>query len=202
MKISINAHSSIQVDDMYFDPFMIYTKMKPAKYIFITHTHYDHLSIEDLQKVVGAKTIIIATPDAKDQLEPIFANKIIYVKPNDVLTLGTVHVKVFASYNKTKPFHPMDNNWVGYKVSKGDTSFIVPGDCDATKVLEKLSCNILFLPIGGTYTMNAKEAANLANKMKPDLAIPMHYGSIVGSKDDEAEFIKHLAPDIEYKIYL
>ena len=80
MKISINAHSSIQVDNMYFDPFMIDSKIKPAKYVFITHTHYDHLSPEDIAKVIDKNTTIIATPDAKDQLEPLFSNKIIYVK--------------------------------------------------------------------------------------------------------------------------
>lgn len=202
MKISINAHSSIQVDNMYFDPFMIDSKMKPAKYVFITHTHYDHLSPDDISKVIDKNTTIIATPDAKDQLEPLFANKIIYVQPGDDLTLGTIQVEVFASYNKNKPFHPIDNNWVGFKITKGKTSFIVTGDSDATKTLEKLSCDILFVPIGGTYTMTAKEAANLANKMKPSIVIPMHYGSIVGSKNDEDEFKKHLAPGIDCKIYL
>lgn len=201
-KISINSHSSIQIDNLYFDPFQITEKMKPAKYIFITHPHYDHLSIEDIKHVINSKTVIIATHDAKDKLETEFKNKIIYVKPNETLTLDYIDVETFASYNTDKNFHKKEFNWVGYKITLHGKTYAVVGDSDATKELEKLECDVLFIPIGGTYTMTASEAATLTNKIKPELVIPTHYNAIVGSKADESEFIKNLNSDIKYNILI
>lgn len=202
MNIKINAHSSIQIDGFYFDPFMITKKLAPAKYVFITHTHYDHLSADDLAKVVDENTILIAPKDAKQQLEEIFNNKIIYVKPGDNLTLGEAEVDVFASYNLNKDFHKKSSKWVGYKLTFHGTSYAVVGDTDVTPELEKLSCDVLLVPIGGTYTMTAEEAAKLANTIKPSLVIPTHYNAIVGSKKDEETFIKTLDKTIKYKILI
>ena len=202
MNININANSSIQIEDFYFDPFMITRKMPSAKYVFITHTHYDHLSPEALEKVVDKNTILIAPTDAKQQLEESFNNKIIYVKPGDKLTLDGVKVEVFASYNINKPFHQKSSNWVGYKLTHSGITYAVVGDTDATPELENLSCDVLFVPIGGTYTMNGEEAARLTNIIKPNLVIPMHYGSIVGTKEDEKIFLKLLDKEIKYQILI
>ena len=202
MNININAHSSIQIEDFYFDPFMITNKMPSAKHVFITHTHYDHLSPEDIEKVVDKNTILIAPTDAKQQLEESFNNKIIYVKPGDKLTLDGAKVEVFASYNINKQFHKKSSNWVGYKLTLSGITYAVVGDTDATPELENLSCDVLFVPIGGTYTMNGEEAARLTNIIKPNLVIPMHYGSIVGTKEDEKIFLKLLDKEIKYQILI
>ncbi len=202
MDISINSHSSIRIENLHFDPFQIKRKTKPAKYIFITHTHYDHLSIDDIKKICDKQTVFVAPADAKDQLENNFENKVIYVKPNESLTLGDILVKTFASYNISKQFHPKQNGWVGYKVTCHGTTYAIVGDTDITPELENLSCDVLFLPIGGTYTMTALEAATLANKIKPELVVPTHYGSIVGTKEDEAIFVKNLDPKIKHKILI
>ena len=203
MNIKINTHSSIQIDDIAFDPYGITDTTFKANYVCITHTHYDHLDIESIKNISNENTIIIATIDAKEPLEQNFSNKIIYVKPNEVLTFEDFALETFASYNINKQFHPKTNNWVGYKLIKNNKVYAVVGDTDATPELENLSnIDVLFLPIGGTYTMTATEAAVLANKVKPALVIPMHYGSIVGSKADETEFIKHLNADIKYEILL
>lgn len=202
MNVKINSHSSIRIEDLHFDPFQITEKTSPAKYVFITHPHYDHLSVEDIKKVSNKKTTIIATADAKEQLENNFENKIIYVKPNESLTLDDIQVETFASYNINKNFHKKEYNWVGYKVTIKGTTYAVAGDTDATPELERLMCDILFLPIGGTYTMTGAEAATLANKIKPMVVIPTHYNAIVGSKEDESEFIKNLNKDIKYKILI
>jgi len=202
MNIKINAHSSIQIEGFYFDPYMITKKISPAKYVFITHTHYDHLSIDDLAKVVDKNTILIAPKDAKHALEEAFNNKIIYVKPGDTITLGESEVEIFASYNTNKDFHKKSSKWVGYKLSYHGTTYAIVGDTDVTPELEKLTCDVLFVPIGGTYTMTAEEAAKLTNLIKPSLVIPTHYNAIVGSKKDEEIFIKHLDKSIKYKILI
>lgn len=202
MSISINSHSSIQIDNLYFDPFQIKKPLPPAKYIFITHSHYDHLSVEDIKKVCDKNTIIIAPKDCKETLESNFENKVIYVKPKETLTLGGVQVKTFASYNLNKVFHKKEMAWVGYKITYDGTSYAIVGDSDATPELEKLSCDVLFLPIGGTYTMTAEEAATLAKKVKPKLVIPTHYGSIVGTKNDAKTFVKALNKEVEHKLLI
>ena len=203
MKININTHSSIQVDDMAFDPYNASTLNFKAKYIFITHTHYDHLDISSIKNISDKNTIIIAPHDAKESLEKSINNKIICVKPYEQLTLGLLEIEVLPAYNINKQFHKKEYNWVGYKVFKNGKTFAVLGDTDATPELEELkNIDTLFIPIGGTYTMNAEEAATLTNKIKPNIVIPVHYNSIVGSKEDEQVFISKLNKDIKYQILI
>ena len=203
MNIKVNTHSSIQIENFAFDPYGITDTTFKAKYIFITHTHFDHLDIESIKKIIQDDSVIIAPTDAKKTLEENFKNKIFYVLPKDELNLHGVNVEVFASYNIDKNFHPKENNWVGYKIIYNGKSYAVLGDTDATPELENLtSVDVLFVPIGGTYTMNATEAATLANKIKPKLVIPVHYGSVVGTKEDEQTFISNLNPEIKYEILL
>ena len=202
MKININSHSSIQVDNIYFDPFQIKRARHNAKYVFITHTHYDHLSIEDIDKVITLDTVIITTPDAKQTLEEKYQNKIVYVTPGDNISLADIEVEVLPAYNINKEFHKKSSCWVGYKVIYNGSSFAVLGDTDNIPELNTLSCDYLFIPIGGTYTMNATEAASLTNKIKPKFVIPSHYNSIVGSKKDEQTFVKNLNKGIGVKILL
>ncbi len=218
MQISINSHSSIWVDDMVFDPYNISgneckifdTKKeklldekvkidgsKKAKYVLLTHTHYDHLSIEDLSKIIDNDTVIIATPDAKTELEKNFKNNDkFFIRPNEAMELDGITISTISSYNLNKDFHKKEFGWVGYKVTKNDETFAVVGDTDATPELENLTCDILFVPIGGTYTMTAEEASNVTNKINPKIAIPTHYGSIVGSKSDAEIFVKNLNKNI------
>lgn len=202
MKININSHSSIQIDDIYFDPFQIDKAKNNAKYIFITHTHYDHLSLEDIDKVVSDKTIFIAPPDAKETLENKYNNKIVYVSPYDNIFLSDIEVEVLPSYNINKAFHKKEFGWVGYKIIYNGKTFAVLGDTDNIPELRTLSCDYLFVPIGGTYTMSATEAAQLTNTVKPKIVIPVHYNSIVGNKEDEAIFIKNVDKQIQTKIIL
>ena len=202
MNISINSHSSVQIENLYFDPFNIAENMKPAKFIFITHPHYDHLSIEDIKKVCDKNTIFVATQDSAEKLKETFSNQIIIVKPNQSFDFDDLHVETFASFNTNKNFHRKEFGWVGFKVTLNNTSYAVVGDTDATDELSNLSCDVLFLPIGGTYTMNAHEAAELANKVKPKLVIPTHYNAIVGDKNDEKGFLESLDKNIEYKILI
>lgn len=202
MKINVNSHSSIQIDNIYIDPFQIKRAKHNAKYIFLTHTHYDHMSLEDIDKVITADTIIIATPDAKEALESKYNNKIVYVKPHDNISFSDIEIEVLPSYNINKEFHKKNFKWVGYKIIYNSKTFAVLGDTDNIPELSKLECDYLFVPIGGTYTMNAQEAATLTNKIKPKVVLPVHYNSIVGNKKDEATFVKLIDKTISIKIVL
>jgi L-ascorbate metabolism protein UlaG (beta-lactamase superfamily) len=203
MNININSHSSIQIDGIYFDPYNIKEKMPVAEMVFITHTHYDHLSVNDIKKIADKNTIFVATKDAKNTLEKEFPeNEKIYVSPNETFDIKTIHIETFPAYNIHKAFHKKEFGWVGYKITKDGLTFAVVGDSDATPELEKLKCDVLFVPIGGTYTMDGKEAASLANIIKPKLVVPTHYNLIVGSKADEKTFLSNLDKSIDFKIFL
>ncbi len=196
-------HSSIKLgEDIYIDPYNIQEK-NAAKYIFVTHSHYDHYSLKDILKIYSKDTTIVATQDVVEDLKN---NNIdcytIIVSPNQKLSVGDIVVETFASYNINKQFHPKQNNWVGYKFTIDSISYIITGDSDMTDELKSQKCDILFVPIGGTYTMNPIEAANLTNIIRPKLVVPTHYNAIVGDKTSEQQFLKALDKDIDYKIFL
>ena len=203
MMINVNNHSSIQINDIFIDPYGITETNKKAKYIFITHTHYDHLSLEDIKKIISKETIFVAPKDAQKTLEENFPNhEKFYVEPNQELKFDNFEVKVIPAYNINKNFHKKEFGWVGYVFKIDSITYTILGDTDEIPEHETLKTNVLFVPIGGTYTMNAEEAALLVNKIKPDLAIPVHYNAIVGSKEDEEIFLENLDKNIKYQIFL
>lgn len=218
MKISVNCHSSIQVDDLFFDPFKISSEpcdefdtklMKmtgekrilgknfKAKIVFLTHTHYDHLSEDDLLLVANDHTKFVAPLDAKDKLDALFPkNEKHFVVPNQKLNVGGVEIETFPAFNTNKNFHKPEYGWVGYKVNINGETCAVLGDCDALNEHKSLHPDVLFVPIGGTYTMNAAEAAALTNTIRPKMVVPVHYNTLVGSKEDEKIFASNLDPSI------
>ena len=107
-----------------------------------------------------------------------------------------------SAYNNNKRFHPKENNWVGYLIAIDGITYYIAGDTDITEENRQVKCDVAFVPIGGTYTMDYKEAAKLINEIKPKIAIPTHYASIVGTKEDGIKFAKLLEPEIEYKKFI
>ena len=101
-----------------------------------------------------------------------------------------------AAYNIGKKFHPQANQWVGYVVTVAGRRVYVAGDTDDTPEARAVRCDAAFLPAGGTYTMTASEAAALANAIHPQVAVPTHYGSIVGEMADGDTFAAALAGGI------
>lgn len=191
--ITVNCQSSIRIEDgglvVYFDPLKI-TEQHDANYIFITHSHWDHFSLEDMQKVINDSANIIAPRDVYNKLMKtgFDTSKLHCVQPYDELDLDGIHVRAVPAYNTNKDFHPKANNWVGYVVTINNATYYIMGDTDALPENESIRCNTLFIPIGGTYTMDATEAANFTNKIHPTTAIPIHYGMVVGTHDD---FVKY-----------
>lgn len=200
--ITINCHSSIKFSkglNIYFDPFRIKENMNDADLIFCTHTHYDHFSEEDISKIKKDSTKIIITKDGKEKaINAGFLHEdIVLVEPNKEYNVMGMLVKTVNAYNENKQFHPKDNLWVGYIIEIDKVSYYIAGDTDINEDNRKVSCDVAFLPIGGTYTMNATEAASLANEIKPKIAVPTHYGEIVGEKADVIEFKNILNSNIE-----
>lgn len=206
-KIEVLCHSSIKITKgviIYFDPFKIKKEYHDADLIFITHSHYDHFSPEDINKVRKEGTIIIATEDLLDKLLTLGFTKesIIIVKQNENFNVKDINFKTIPAYNTNKNFHPKENNWVGYLLTLDNTTYYIAGDTDITKENRKVRCDVAFVPVGGTYTMTVEEAAKLINEIKPKIAIPTHYGEIVGDTSDGERFVKLINTDIEYKVFI
>ena len=122
--------------------------------------------------------------------------------PNNNYIIDNIKFNTIPSYNLNKNFHPIDNNWVGYVIEIDNIKYYIPGDTDLTEETKEVKCDILFVPIGGTYTMDYKEAASLTNTIKPKIVIPMHYGRIVGNKEDADKFKELVGNDITCKIMI
>lgn len=200
-KISINAHSSICIDGepkIYIDPYMMREEPKDADIVFITHDHFDHLSKEDLEKVCKEDTVVVVPESCADSAVDAGVPKthLRTMNAGDVLELGGVSAEGVPAYNIKKEFHPKKNGWLGYVLTIDDTRIYIAGDTDDTAAVENVKCDIAMVPIGGTYTMNAVEAASVVNKMKPKTVIPTHYGSVVGEIGDENKFMEKIDPDI------
>ncbi len=205
--IFVLTHSSIKIKNsktIYFDPFKIDKNYNDADYIFITHSHYDHYSEEDIKKVRKKETKIIITSDLKEKVKELgFENSnIIIVTPNEKYIIDTLKIETIPAYNNEKQFHPKSNNWVGYIIEINGEKYYIAGDTDITEENKSINCDVAFLPIGGTFTMNYEEAAKLTNIIKPKIVIPIHYGSIVGNREDAEKFIKLINKDIRCEIKL
>ena len=129
-------------------------------------------------------------------------DKVKTIYPNNSYMLDKINFETIPAYNINKQFHPKENGWVGYILEIEGVKYYIAGDTDITEENQKVKCDIAFIPVGGTYTMDFKEAAELVNEISPKIAVPTHYGSIVGTKQDGVEFIKLLKPEIKGEILM
>ena len=205
--VEVLCHSSIKFNKekiIYIDPFKIKESYNDADLIFITHEHYDHYSEDDIDKVKKPETVFIVPETLLTRLlaKGYDKNYIVPVQPNKQYTVQGINVETIPAYNINKHFHPKSNGWVGYIIEINNTKYYVAGDTDVTEENEKVKCDVAFLPVGGTFTTDYQEAAYLANKIKPQVAIPIHYGSIVGTNQDAINFVNLLQPTIKGMILL
>ena len=195
--IQVLCHSSIKINEgkvIYFDPFKINKQYNDADIIFITHDHYDHYSEEDIDKVIKPDTTIVIPEGMQVKLlkKGIKNSNIITVEPEKTYVVEGLKFETIPAYNVNKAFHPKDNGWVGYILEIDGIRYYIAGDTDITEENKRVKCDIAFVPVGGTYTMDFKEAAELVNEIKPKVAVPIHYGSIVGTNEDAINFQKLL----------
>ena len=205
--IQVLCHSSIRIKkDMtiYFDPFQINHDYNDADILLITHDHYDHYSEEDIDRVVKKDTIVVAPMDLKEKLlnHGFQIEQIVLVEPNQTYQVKGIEVHTIPAYNTNKAFHKKEYGWVGYLITLDGTVCYVAGDTDITKENLQVRCDVAFVPVGGTYTMTYEEGARLVNQIHPKIAIPIHYGSIVGTKEDGKKFSELLDPDITCQIFI
>ena len=200
IRISWLGHDCFRIKDsktIYIDPYQI-AGGEPADILLISHEHYDHCSIEDARKITSPSTVVITTEACKESLSTLKVREIKSVKPGDKQVVGDVSIEAVPAYNVNKfrapgkVFHPKEDQKVGFIVTLKGVRVYHTGDSDLIPEMKDLKADVALLPVSGTYVMTAEEAAEATKVIKPKLAIPMHYGAIVGSEKD-AEKFKRLA---------
>ncbi|MBQ9302577.1 MBL fold metallo-hydrolase [Butyrivibrio sp.] len=192
--IEVFTQSSIRIKSsqgtIYLDPFQIKTEPHDADYILITHDHYDHFSVDDIRKIAKISTILVVPARMEDDAKELANDvaSIVTVKPGVYKEISGLEIETIPAYNTVKPFHPRRAEWVGYILRADGKRIYVAGDTGLTKEARQVKCDIALLPVGGTYTMDTRRAAELANTIRPEYVIPTHYGSIVGKQSDGQTF--------------
>jgi L-ascorbate metabolism protein UlaG (beta-lactamase superfamily) len=177
---------------VYIDPWGV-TDPAPADLILITHAHFDHFAPEEIERLRTATTKLVAPKDVAAEL----SGDVTAVAPGESHEIGGFRFETVPAYNIVEErleMHPKRNGWVGYVFEYGGRTYYHGGDTDALPELESLSTQVAMVPIGGTYTMDAREAAGLVKAMGPELAVPMHFGFVVGSPSDAERFRELAAP--------
>ena len=208
--IELIAQSAIRIKNqenkiIYFDPFKLENQYKSdADYVFITHQHFDHFSPKDILIIKNENTKIIAPKDLETEIEKLDFQKdnVLLVEPSREYNIDEIKFSTIHAYNINKNFHKKEFNWVGYVVEVDNEKIYVAGDTDNTEEARNVECDIACVPIGGTYTMTYKEAVDLILAIKPKVAIPIHYKTIVGSEEDAQNFKELLKNDVEVKILM
>jgi L-ascorbate metabolism protein UlaG (beta-lactamase superfamily) len=177
------------------DPFQINTK-RPADLILITHEHFDHCSPEDVAKIQHKETTIVTDAASAKKLR----GDVRIVAPGDSIKVKGMDIEVGPAYNTNKDFHPKKAAMLSFVVSLDGVRYYHAGDTDYIPEMNDLRVDVAFLPVSGTYVMTAEEAIRAARSIKPLLAIPMHYGAIVGSEADAVKFAEALRGQIEVVI--
>ena len=199
MKIEVLNHASIKLTNdkvIYFDPYDIKDELHDADYIFITHDHYDHYDEESIKKVRKDNTKIIVPLCLKDKEHDLL------VEGYRMYGIDDIKFVTVPSYNTNKDFHPREKYYVGYNILLDNEYYYIMGDTDETEEALQVKCDICFVPIGGTFTMDYLEASEYINKIKPKKAIPIHYGKIVGDLNLGEKFKEKVDKDIEVDILI
>lgn len=201
--ITINTQSSIRIDGskkIYVDPYKRKKASHDADIIFITHAHYDHYDEPSLRNVAKEDSVIVCPASMLADVKRIniSAGKVIGMSTGETEEVSpAIKAEAVPAYNLNKNFHPKANGWLGYIITMDGIRYYAAGDTDALPELEDVDCDIAFVPVGGTYTMTATEAAGLVNKIHPEIAVPIHYGTIVGRAADADTFRSALDKDIQ-----
>ncbi len=177
---------------MYIDPYKLsnkYENIFDADIVLITHNHFDHLSIEDLKNIINERTVIVSAQECLSQLKSLKVKDLIGIDPRNNEKLDDLVVEAVPAYNVNKDFHPKDDKKIGFIIEFGNDRIYHTGDSDIIPEMKDTNSTIVLIPVSGTYVMTAEEASKAVNELiNPKIAIPMHYGTIVGNKEDAIRF--------------
>ncbi len=201
VKIEFLGHDGFLISNgkrIVIDPYNISDKVGKADVVLLTHGHYDHCSIKDIEKVVEPGTVVVCTADSQSKVMMIEGINIQLVEPGESIELDKIKIETIPAYNKKKNYHPKSEGWVGFIIKIGEVIIYHAGDSDFIPEMQKLSGYgkhgnefVALLPVSGKYVMTAQEAAEAASVISPNLAIPMHYGAgVAGTVEDAKRFVE------------
>ncbi len=201
VKISYLGHSGFIIQNskrIAIDPYNVSSLVEKVDLILITHSHYDHCSIKDIQKLSKKGTIVVVTVDSQSKIGHVDDVEMQVIEVGDEIEFENVKISAVSAYNIDKEFHPKSDGWLGYVIKMNNVIIYHAGDSDKIPEMSKLSGYgkegnkfVALLPVSGTYTMTAEEAVEVAKIISPTIAIPMHYGSgVAGTLEDAQKFIK------------
>ena len=197
VKLSWLGHDSFVIKNgktIIIDPFKLRSSPGKADILLISHEHFDHLSLDDINKVVDENTTVVTIPAVKKELSGLKVKEIKAAKPGDKVTIGDVAIEIVPAYNLNKfrepgrVFHPKEDGRAGFIIGMKGIRIYHAGDTDAIPEMKGLKPDVALLPVSGTYVMTPEEAAQAVRMVEPKLVIPMHYGAIVGSEQDANKF--------------
>ena len=191
------GHAGFRIDasgtTIYIDPYRI-ADGPTADLILVTHGHYDHYSPQDVERVSGGHTWLVAPPAVAERA----GGRVASIAPGQQLELEPVpgvEVLGVAAYNTSKrdedgrPFHPRDAGGVGFELNVRGERLYHAGDTDVIPEMDQVvGVDLALLPVSGTYVMTASEAAEAARRIQPAMAVPMHWGEHIGTREDAEEF--------------
>lgn len=183
VRITWLGHASVMLTHgaltVYIDPWKVTAGLPAADLILITHEHYDHFSVPDIERLREDRTRIIAP----------FEHQLVTdrIGVGESMMIGQIQIATVPAYNISKEFHPRGNHWVGYVVTMAGKRIYHPGDTDRIPEMQGIVPDVALLPVGGTYTMGAAEACQAVSDIAPRCVIPIHYGDIVGSRQDAVD---------------
>ncbi len=203
VKIDYLGHSGFLIEcvngaKIAIDPYNVSSKIEKVDLILITHSHYDHCSIKDIEALSREGTVIVVTPDSQSKITKVKGIQMEVVEMGEEFEFSGIKVEAFPAYNVKKDYHPKKEGWLGFIIKMKNVVIYHAGDTDKIPEMKKLTGYgkhgnyfIALLPVSGKYVMDVEEAVEVASLISPDLVIPMHIGSgVAGSIDDGKRFVE------------
>jgi len=185
------GHDSYRLDSpsvVYIDPWRLPQPSPQADLILVSHEHHDHCSPQDVEAIRGPQTVILASAGAAESL----GAGVEAMRPGEQRVVGLLTVETVPAYNTDKPFHPREANHLGFVIEVGGERLYFAGDTDVIPEMKSIRCDVALLPVSGKYVMDADQAVEAAEMLRPKLAVPMHYGAgVAGTAADAERFRQH-----------
>jgi L-ascorbate metabolism protein UlaG (beta-lactamase superfamily) len=206
VKITWLGHDGFRIQNgqvVYIDPFQIEGGGPKADIVLISHEHFDHLNLEDLNKIVSSNTTVVAHAQSKSELSKLKVKEIKIVKPGDKVRFGDMSIEAVPAYNLNKfrepgkVFHPKEDGKLGFILTVKGVRIYHTGDSDHIAEMKGIRPDIALVPVSGTYVMTSQEAVQAVAAIDPKVVIPMHYGAIVGDQKDAEALQKQVKCEVK-----